>query len=83
MYVRLPRQRHTVTLLVPAWRMISVVPSPSAVSSTIRARQTCFYRLLQSAMVASNRSRSSLLTSTAIPSRMPHPFVVRTQRMVP
>ena len=35
-------QRHTVTLLVPACRIISLVPIPSAVSSTIRARHTCF-----------------------------------------
>jgi hypothetical protein len=35
-------QRHTVPLLIPVRRMISLVPTPSAVSNTIRARQTCF-----------------------------------------
>src|SRR5277367_6598990 len=67
-------QRHTVTLLVPAWRMISLVPRPSTVSSTIRARQTCFCRLFRSATIASKRARSAALTSTVIPSRMPTPF---------
>jgi hypothetical protein len=65
------RQRHTVTLLVPAWRMISLVPTPSAVSSTIRARQTCFCRLFRSATIACKRARSAAFTSTVIPSRMP------------
>src|SRR6516164_6424785 len=37
---------NTVTLLVPVRRMISLVPTPSAVSNTIRARQACFCRLL-------------------------------------
>jgi hypothetical protein len=35
-------QRHTVGLVLPVRRMISMVPKPSAVKSTIRARQTCF-----------------------------------------
>jgi hypothetical protein len=35
-------QRQTAVLLTPAVRMISTVPAPSALSSTIRARQTCF-----------------------------------------
>jgi hypothetical protein len=35
-------------LLTPAAvRMISTMPTPSAVASTIRARQTCFCRLLR------------------------------------
>ena len=63
-------QRHTVTLLVPVWRLISTVPSPSAVSRTIRARQTCFCGLFRSAAIASNRARSASLTSTVIPLRM-------------
>jgi hypothetical protein len=63
-------QRHTVTLLVPAWRMISLVPTPSAVSKTICARHTCFCGLFRWATIASNRARSVADTSTAIPSRM-------------
>jgi hypothetical protein len=35
-------QRYTAVLLVPVQRMISAVPQPSAVSSTMCARHTCF-----------------------------------------
>jgi hypothetical protein len=35
-------QRHRQVLLLPVRRMISLVPRPSAVNSTIRARHTCF-----------------------------------------
>lgn len=35
-------QRQTQVLEVPVRRMISTVPTPSALSSTITARQTCF-----------------------------------------
>src|SRR6516162_16887 len=66
-------QRHTVTLLVPAWRMISPVPNPPAVSKTICALHTCFCGLFRSATIASSRTRSAADTSTVIPSRMPHP----------
>jgi hypothetical protein len=52
--------------------MISAAPHPSAVARIIRARQTCFCRLLQSATTAAKRSRSAGLTSTLIPSRIGH-----------
>jgi hypothetical protein len=45
-------QRQTAVLATPACRMISAVPCPSAVSNTIRARQTCFCGLLRSAAMA-------------------------------
>ena len=38
-------------------RMISLVPWPSAVASTIFARQMCLAMLLRSAMIASSRVR--------------------------
>ena len=41
------RQRRTAVLLTPATYVISMVPSPSAVARTIRARQTCFFGLLR------------------------------------
>ena len=66
-------QRHTVTLLLPVWRMIVFVPTPSAVISTMRARHTCFCRLFRSATIACKRARSALFTSTVIPWRMPGP----------
>jgi hypothetical protein len=52
------------------WRMISLVPKPSAVSNTIRERQTCFWRLLRAATIASSRSRSAVLTLTLIAIRI-------------
>ena len=60
-------QRHTVTLLLPVCRMIVVVPTPSAVISTMRARHTCFCGLLRSATIAAKRTRSPALTWTVIP----------------
>jgi hypothetical protein len=50
-----------------------VVPTPSDVISTMRARHTCFCRLFRSATIACKRARSALFTSTVIPSRMPGP----------
>src|SRR6516165_3451552 len=75
-------QRHTVTLLVPVRRMISLVPTPSAVSSTIRARHTCFCGLFRSLTSASSCHLSAALTPTVMPLRtlapprptsIPHP----------
>src|SRR5215510_12300195 len=64
-------QRHTTDLLLPVRRMISAVPKPSAVSKTIRARQTCFCGLFRLATIAASRRRSAALTSTTIPVRIP------------
>src|SRR5947208_1219540 len=41
-------QRHRQVLLLAVCRMISLVPRPSAVNSTIRARHTCFWGLFRS-----------------------------------
>lgn len=70
-------QRHTHVLLLPVWRMISTVPKPAAVSSTIRARQTCFCGLLRLATTASRRARSAALASTTTSLRIPQ---IRTRR---
>jgi hypothetical protein len=64
-------QRHTAVLLTPAVRMIWAVPTPSAVNSTIRARQTCFWGLFRSAKIAPSRRRSAGLTSVEMPVRIP------------
>src|SRR6266436_829048 len=66
-------QRQTVTLLLPVRRMIVVVPMPSAVISTMRARHTCFCGRFRSAMIAVKRSRSPSPTWTVIPWRMLSP----------
>ena len=65
-------QRHTQGFETPARRMTSAVPQPSAVARMIRARQTCFCRLLRSATTATSCSRSAALTSILIPSRIAH-----------
>ena len=64
-------QRQTHGFDLPVRRTISTVPQPSAVARMILARQTCFWRLLRSATIASRRARSAAETSTVIPSRMP------------
>jgi hypothetical protein len=64
-------QRQTHGLDLPVRRTISPVPRPSAVASTILARQTCSCGLFLSATTASRRARSAALTSTLIPSRIP------------
>jgi hypothetical protein len=60
--------------------MISAVPHPSAVARIIRARQTCFCRLLRPVTTAAKRSRSARLTSILIPSRIA-PYRTRRANM--
>ena len=64
-------RRQTTDLLLPVCRMIAAVPSPSAVKSTIRARQTCFCGLFRLATIAASRARSSALTCNDDP--LAHP----------
>jgi hypothetical protein len=63
--------RHTVALAQPTRRMIDSVPRPSALSSTMCARSTCFWRWLRPATIASSRARSAAATSSPIPLRIP------------
>ena len=51
-------QRHTQVLDLPVRRMISIVPTPSALNSTISARQTCFCGVFRSLTSAVRRRRS-------------------------
>ena len=51
-------------------RMIAVVPTPSAESRTIWARQTCFWAALRSAIRARRRRRTVDETVKEIPLRM-------------
>jgi hypothetical protein len=60
-------QRQIVGLPLPVCRWISIVPTPSALSSTIRARQTCFCGLLRDATTAASRSRSLGHSRTSTP----------------
>ena len=64
-------QRQTQVLSLPVAAMMAFVPTPSAVSMTIRARQTCFWGLLRSHTIVSRRSRSLGVTVMEVPVRMP------------
>ena len=63
-------QRQTQVFDLPVRCMISLVPSPSALSKTISARQTCFCGALRSRTSASKRKRSGGVTMMEIPVRM-------------
>lgn len=52
-------------------QVIVAVPNPSAVASTIWARQTCFCGLLRSSTLACRRLRSVGLRWTVMPVRIP------------
>lgn len=64
-------QRQTQVFDLAVARMMPLVPMPSAVRRTIRARQTCFCGLLRSPTIASRRRRSPGETSMVMPVRMP------------
>jgi hypothetical protein len=52
---------------MPVCRWIAIVPTPSALSSTIRARHTCFCGLFPDPITASSRSRSPGPSRTSTP----------------
>lgn len=64
-------QRHTQVFDLPVSAMITLVPAPSPLSSTIRACRTCFCWLFGSAMMAFSRLRSLDDSVNMIPVRMP------------
>ena len=51
-------QRQTQVFDLPERRMISLVPTPSALERMIAARQACFCEALRSLMIASSRPRT-------------------------
>src|ERR1017187_5401365 len=63
-------QRHTQVFDLPVRRMISLVPTPSALNRTISARQTCLCGVLRSRASAFRRRRSAGLRVMEIPVRM-------------
>ena len=63
-------QRQTQVLDLPVSRMIALVPTPSAVSSTICARQTCFCDALRSLTRARSRALSANVTEREMPVRI-------------
>lgn len=60
-------QRQTVVFDFPAAAMMACVPRPSEVSSTIRARQTCFWAAFRSVTIASSLRWSEAETVMEIP----------------
>jgi len=63
-------QRRTQVFDLPVRRMISLVPTPSALNRTISARQTCLCGALRSRASAFSRRRSAGLRAMEIPVRM-------------
>jgi hypothetical protein len=63
-------QRQTQVFDLPVRRMISLVPTPSALKSTISARQTCLCGALRSRTITFRRRRSAGLRVMEIPVRM-------------
>src|SRR5271163_2037703 len=63
-------QRHTQVFDLPVRRMISLVPTPSALNRTISALQTCLCGVLRSRDNALRRRRSAGLRVMEIPVRM-------------
>jgi hypothetical protein len=60
-------QRQIVGLPLPVCRWIAIVPTPAALSSTIRARHTCFCGLFPDPITTSSRSRSPGPSRTSMP----------------
>src|SRR4029077_13358602 len=55
---------------LPVRRMISLVPTPSALERMIAARQACFCEALRSLVIASSRPRTDRMIVMEIPVRM-------------
>ena len=63
-------QRQTQVFDLPVRRMISLVPTPSALERMIAARQACFCEALRSLVIASSRPRTDRVIVMEIPVRM-------------
>src|SRR6476620_4571769 len=63
-------QRQTQVFDLPVRRMISLVPTPSALERMIAARQACFCEALRSLVIASSRLRTDRVIVMEIPVRM-------------
>ena len=63
-------QRQTQVFDLPVPRMISLVPTPSALERMIAARQACFCEALRSLVIASSRPRTDGVIVMEIPVRM-------------
>ena len=60
-----------------------VVPTPSALSSTMAARQTCFWAVFRSLVSASRRWRSEDVRVIEMPVRMPQPRMWKSPAEIP
>ena len=73
--------RQTEVLLVPVRRVSSMVPQPSAVSSTICARHTCFCGLFRSVTMDVRAWRSVSARSILIDLRIRQKLVRPSHRL--
>ncbi len=73
-------QRHTQVFDLPVRRMISLVPTPSALNRTISARQTCLCGALRSRASVAKRRRSAGLRVMQIPVRIRQTRTYRARR---
>ena len=76
-------QRQTQVFDVPVWRMISLVPTPSAVKKDNLARQTCFCGAVAVPWPRFKRRRTAGDTVIEIPVRMPQTRTRQTARESP
>jgi hypothetical protein len=74
------RHRHTQVFDLPVRRIISLVPTPSALNRTISARQTCLCGALRSRATVVRRRRSTGLRVMEIPVRMRQTCMQRAGR---
>ena len=63
-------QRQTQVFDLPVRRMISLLPTPSALERMIAARQACFCEALRSLVIASSWPRTDRVIVMEIPVRM-------------
>jgi hypothetical protein len=63
-------QRQTQVFDLPVRRMISLLPTPSALERMIAARQACFCEALRSLVIASSRPRTDRVIVMEMPVRM-------------
>ena len=72
-------QRQTQVFDLPVRRMISLVPTLSALERMIAARQACFCEALRSLVIASSRPRARRSGRGGMRERLASPFATGSQ----
>ena len=76
-------QRQTQVFDLPVRRMISLLPTPSALERMIAARQACFCEALRSLVIASSWPRTDRVIVMEIPVRMHRTRTATETRGIP